>query len=215
MALIRQTPAMSWLQLGSAQVKRGDYAEAEEVFRIGDLQETVPNTLVERQSNGNVDPGASKCPFDTYEVGQPAEDFRTVTWTAPGDRPRVQVSQGPRSSPRRKQCAWAIEETEKWAAENGGWTNARHVQAATTDIPIKDVPQLLEWFNKKLETALFPMLAARYPDKIASTSDLRAHDSFIVKYDAERQNSLAKHLDESAFLFTIALEVERVLKAFG
>ena len=49
------------------------------------------------------------------------------------------------------------------------------------------------------------MLAARYPEKIRSAQDLRAHDCFIVKYNAEGQNSLAKHMDESAFSFTIAL----------
>ena len=38
---------------------------------------------------------------------------------------------------------------------------------------------------------------------------MRAHDSFIVKYDAKRQNSLDKHLDESAFSFTIALNDKR------
>mmetsp|Transcript_6808 Transcript_6808/g.14858 ORF Transcript_6808/g.14858 Transcript_6808/m.14858 type:complete len:163 (-) Transcript_6808:50-538(-) len=52
------------------------------------------------------------------------------------------------------------------------------------------------------------MLAARYPDKIKSADDLRAHDAFIVKYDGDSdgaQNSLAVHVDESAFSFTIAL----------
>lgn len=209
--------AVSWLELGSVLVKLGDYAEAEQVFCIGDAcapgNEMLHGAYVALAGNSaeyfggsptkEVDPNALQCPFDTYEVGQPAEDFRTVTWTAPGDRPRVQVSQAPLIP--KEECTWAIEETERWAAENGGWTNARHAQAATTDLPVKDVPKLLEWFNEKLETTLFPMLASRYADKISSASDLRAHDSFIVKYDAERQNSLVKHLDESAFSFTIAL----------
>ena len=48
----------------------------------------------------------------------------------------------------------------------------------------KDIPELLEWFNGRLESTLFPMLAARYPDKIKSPDLVRAHDAFIVKYDA-------------------------------
>ena len=211
------TNARSWLDLGSVLVKRGDYAEAEEAFRIGDLcapgDEMLHGAYVavaghsDRYFGGDpsgVDPAATDCPFDTYEVGQPAEDFRTVSWTARGDRPRVQVSKGPLLP--RDECAWAIEEAERHANENGGWTSARHTQAATTDMPVKDIPKLLDWFNAKLETTLFPMLASRYPDKITSVADLRAHDSFIVKYDAEgKQNSLVTHVDESAFSFTIAL----------
>ena len=68
-------------------------------------------------------------------------------------------------------------------------------QAATTDLPVKEIPELLEWFNEKLATTLFPMLAARYPEKVKNATDLRAHDSFIVKYDGYNplaQNSLAE-----------------------
>ena len=110
------------------------------------------------KADKDVDPNAISCPFDTYEVGQRAEDFHTVTWTAPGDKPRVQVSRG--SLIPKEVCKWAIEETERWAAENGSWTSQRHAQAATTDLPVKDVPKLLEWFNEKLEMTLFPMLRA-------------------------------------------------------
>ena len=209
--------ALPWLQLGRVLVKLGDYAEAEEVIRIGDScalgNEKLHGAYIALAGDSadyfggaarkEIDPIALECSFDIYEVGQPAGDFRSVTWTALGDKPRVQVSQAPLIP--QDECAWAIEETETWAAANGGWTSARHAQAATTDLAVKDVPKLLEWFNEKLETTLFPMLAARYPEKIGSAADLRAHDAFIVKYDAERQNSLVKHLDESAFSFTIAL----------
>ena len=87
----------------------------------------------------------------------------------------------------------------------GGWLSARHAQAATTDLAVKDVPELLAWFNVRLEDTLFPMLQRRFPDKIARASQIRVHDAFIVKYDADAQRALATHVDESAFSFTIAL----------
>ena len=70
---------------------------------------------------------------------------------------------------------------------------------------VKDVPEILDWFNSRLKSTLFPMLAARFPDKISGPDAIRAHDSFIVKYDEEGQRALPLHVDESAFSFTIAL----------
>mmetsp|Transcript_35860 Transcript_35860/g.107049 ORF Transcript_35860/g.107049 Transcript_35860/m.107049 type:complete len:339 (-) Transcript_35860:469-1485(-) len=219
---VSSTPsnARSWLELGSVLMKMGDYAEVEEVFRLGDLaapgDEMLSGAYTAIAGHSaeyfggsparGADPRALDCPFDTYEVSQEAEDFRTVSWTGRSDRPRVQVSREPLLP--RDECARAIEIAEEHAANHGGWTSSRHAQAATTDMPVKDIPELLEWFNSRLETHLFPMLAGRYPEKIKSADDLRAHDAFIVKYDGDKegaQNSLATHVDESAFSFTIAL----------
>ena len=216
------TSPRPWLELGSVLMKLGDYAEAEEVFRLGNIAAPGDDMLSGAYTaiSGHsakyfggplpadkaVDPNAISCEFDTYDVGQKAEDFRTVSWTARGDKPRVQVSKGPLLP--KEECAKAIEIAEAHAARHGGWTSSRHTQAATTDMPVKDIPELLDWFNDKLATTLFPMLAARYPDKISGPDLLRAHDSFIVKYDGDNagaQNSLAVHTDESAFSFTIAL----------
>jgi hypothetical protein len=226
---VRNNPsnARIWLELGSVAVKMGDYAEAEEVFRLGNLASPgdqmlsgahvalaghsshyfggMPSTKsVENENEYN----PNEFEFDTYEVNQKAEDFRTVSWTARNDRPRVQVTSSSPLLPK-QECVRAIEMAEEHAANTpGGWTSSRHTQAATTDIPVKDIPPLLNWFNDKLESTLFPMLASRFPEKISSASDLRAHDAFIVKYDGDSegsQNSLAVHTDESAFSFTIAL----------
>eukprot|EP00961_Rhodomonas_salina_P248834 3363215-Rhodomonas_salina.2 len=185
--------ARAWLELGAVLVKLGDYAEAEEVFRLGNIcapgDEMMSGAYVSIAGQSSLyfggetsrpeDPNARLCPFDTYEVGQPVMDFRTVSWST---NPRVQVSSAPLIS--KEECARAIQDTENWAAENGGWMSDRHVQAATTDLAVKDVPKLLHWFNEKLETLLFPMLVSRYPDKINSIEDIRVHDAFIVKYDA-------------------------------
>ena len=70
---------------------------------------------------------------------------------------------------------------EKRAEEMGGWQKARHAQAATTDMNVKDVPEILEWFNARLKSTLFPMLASRFPHKIKDAADIRAHDALMVK----------------------------------
>ena len=46
-----------------------------------------------------------------------------------------------------------IEQVEAQAAITG-WTQDRHVQAPTTDIPVSQVPAIREWFDKQLETNL-------------------------------------------------------------
>ena len=56
-----------------------------------------------------------------------------------------------------------------------------------------------------LRDTLFPMLAARYPECIASPAELRVMDAFVVRYDAREQASLPIHQDENTFSFTIAL----------
>ena len=219
---VQATPsnARSWLELGSVLVKMGDYAEAEEVFRLGnqaapgDEMLSGAYTALAGHSSSYfggpatqpIDPQATQGEFDVYEVNQDIEDFRTVEWTARSAVPLIHVSKDALIP--KDECLKAIQIAEEYAANQGGWTSSRHTQAATTDLPIKEIPELLEWFNDKLERFLFPMLASRYPKQIRSPNDLRAHDSFIVKYDGDRegaQNSLAIHTDESAFSFTIAL----------
>jgi hypothetical protein len=103
------------------------------------------------------------------------------------------------------ECEWAIKETERFCSENGGFTSDRHIQAKTIDRPVKDVPKVLAWFNERLQTSLFPMLASCYPESIPDADDLRVHDAFVVKYEAAGQAELSLHQDESSFSFTIAL----------
>ena len=117
----------------------------------------------------------------------------------------VHVSKHPIIAP--DECAKAIQIAEDWAAANGGWLSNRHASAPTTDMAIKDVPPLLEWFNERLEKSLFPMLCQRFPDQIDHPDQIRVHDAFIVKYEfgEGKQNELSIHQDESTFSFTIAL----------
>ena len=78
------------------------------------------------------------------------------------------------------ECRAAIEMAEARAAALGGWQTARHDNVATTDLAIRDVPELLTWFRARLRNTLFPMLAARYPGVIPGPDAIRAHDAFLV-----------------------------------
>jgi len=67
------------------------------------------------------------------------------------------------------------------------------------------VPGLLEWFEHRLRTRLFPMLQSLYPEAIPHSDCLRCHDAFISRYDAGGMASLEVHQDTTDFTFTIAL----------
>ena len=67
------------------------------------------------------------------------------------------------------------------------------------------MPGLVEWFEHRLRTRLFPMLQSLYPEAIPSADVLRCHDAFISRYDADGMASLEVHQDTTDFTFTIAL----------
>jgi hypothetical protein len=205
--------AQAWLKLGAVLVRGGEFSEAERVFAAGaekfeDEEMLRAAELTYRGHSlsyhrGPCEAWTNDVEFDEWVVGGPEqiEDHRTVSWKP--EEPRAYASKGPLIP--KEECDKVIALCEKRAEEMGGWQKARHAQAATTDMNVKDVPEILEWFNSRLKSTLFPMLASRFPDKIKDAADIRAHDAFIVKYDMEGQRALPLHVDESAFSFTIAL----------
>jgi len=70
---------------------------------------------------------------------------------------------------------------------------------------LREVPGLVEWFEHRLRTRLFPMLQSLYPEAIPTADVLRCHDAFISRYTSEGMNSLEVHQDTTDFTFTIAL----------
>ena len=100
------------------------------------------------------------------------------------------------------ECAAAIEAAEAHAAQSGGWTTTRHHAVPTTDIPLHEVPQLLQWFNEVMRSRLAPMLAAQFG---VCAANVRVHDAFLVRYSAGRQAHLPMHTDESQLSLTLAL----------
>jgi len=229
--------AAAWIELGATFMKQGEYAEAERAFSYGaakaeedGLPPTQPGkqmldaALLTLRGHSQIyysgqrtrepDEARLEDDFETYDVPPPSSI--SPNWAPDPDRHDAQLDRSlgkglvhvsKHSIIPPEECARAIQIAEGWAAENGGWLSDRHASAPTTDMAIKDVPPLLEWFNQHLETSLFPMLAQRFPDQIEHPDQIRVHDAFIVKYEfgEGKQNQLSLHQDESTFSFTIAL----------
>lgn len=98
-----------------------------------------------------------------------------------------------------------------------GWTTTRHYDAPTTDIPVHEIPGVLEIFNKCVLKQLAPMLYGLLGDtqKKRNTAYFYINDAFIVKYEVPHDNSaqvsqrfLPIHTDQSHYSFTIALNAK-------
>ena len=98
-------------------------------------------------------------------------------------------------------CANAVEAVEAHLQSNGGWTTSRHYSVPTTDIPIHQVPVVLDWFNNALAN-LRPHLGKQFN---ANPEKIRVIDAFVVKYHADLQRFLPLHCDQSQFSLTIAM----------
>ena len=108
------------------------------------------------------------------------------------------------------ECVQAIQWAEAAAlGRQEGWTTSRHYAVPTTDIPIHEIPPLLNWFNNTvLKQRLRPLLASQFGESEVGQdgSGIFIHDAFIVRYDASGgQNHLPLHRDQSTHSFTIAL----------
>ena len=102
-----------------------------------------------------------------------------------------------------------------------GWTTSRHYAVPTTDIPVHEIPRLLAWYNRIMQSVLLPFICKAFPRYFERSSSaagepvLRTHDAFVVKYHipegdgasarANAQRFLPMHTDESQISLTIAL----------
>ena len=105
-----------------------------------------------------------------------------------------------------EECADWIARAEAAAAARGGWTTARHYAVPTTDLPVHEIPTLLPLWNAFLSSSLGPFLHACFPETVrAGGSNVRVHDAFVVRYDADAQRFLPAHVDQSEISVTLAL----------
>jgi len=100
-----------------------------------------------------------------------------------------------------------VRECEAVAGDRGGWTTSRHANYPTTDIPLAELPEALEWFrNDALPSVVYPYLARHYAFAAPNPNAFRVVDSFVVKYNATNgQRELKPHRDGSVVSFNIAL----------
>jgi hypothetical protein len=99
-------------------------------------------------------------------------------------------------------CRYIINESEKYAAVNGGWTRKRHDNYPTTDLPVEKIPSI---FGLVLETLHTIVKKVKKSYGLQDNMAINIHDLFIVKYKDSEQNYLDIHLDGSFLSFNILL----------
>jgi hypothetical protein len=99
-------------------------------------------------------------------------------------------------------CEWIILESEKHADKNGGWTNKRHKNYPTTDLPVRAINNIAVYLKNFTYYKIFPLLASHFN---ADINHLDINDLFIVKYKFDEQNHLEFHRDGNLISFNILL----------
>ena len=105
----------------------------------------------------------------------------------------------------KEECSLIINEAE-YIASISEWTKNRHGNFPTTDLPLVDLPETLQFLRIALVERIYPMLQAQYGAFLPDPTKLRLADGFVVKYDAAGgQKELKPHRDGSVLSFNIAL----------
>jgi len=139
------------------------------------------------------------------------DDCPRGTYYPNGDN-AIAISDTPVLPP--SECEWVVCQAEKmarerWLSDHADASNIGSDRIWAKGFPdrlwLREVPGLVEWFEHRLRTRLFPMLASLYPEAIPTSDVLRCHDAFISRYDADGMASLEVHQDTTDFTFTIAL----------
>ena len=143
---------------------------------------------------------AFKAPLmDKYSMGRvPSNDFPAAF---AGEAEQIFVTAQPLFSA--DECQEVIDLAE---AEGGGLPATKSGKYQIGRAWIKDMPQVLSWFNEALQARLFPTLAALFPSLVSGVPMLRAHSVLVVKYNASDTTPRSDvHVDDALLAFTIAL----------
>lgn len=99
-------------------------------------------------------------------------------------------------------CRWIVNEAERYAQNNGGWTTRRHVKYPTTDLPIDAVNTVFPFIVESFRT-ITTIINESY--NIHEDMRLDFVDVFIVKYEECSQSFLELHTDGSFLSFQVLL----------
>lgn len=69
---------------------------------------------------------------------------------------------------------------------------------------LTNLPQTRAWFNQKLESTFFPLLAHLFPEVVSSPSVLRAHSVSLLKYNSSHPRTDV-HVDNGILAMTLAM----------
>lgn len=147
--------------------------------------------------------------FDVHKMGPvPSLDFPDSFGNEDGQG-QIFVSRTPLFDAH--ECRRIIELAE---LEGEGLPTAKSGKYQIGKAWIKDMPQVLEWFNEALATKLFPSLSQLFPQLLPDSSTLRAHSVAILKYNASHPRTDV-HVDDALFAFTIALSPSDAFEGGG
>ena len=76
-------------------------------------------------------------------------------------------------------CKYIINESEKYATNNGGWTTKRHDKYPTTDLPVDKIPSI---FGLVLETMNTIVKKVKKSYGLNDEMMINIKDLFVVKY---------------------------------
>jgi hypothetical protein len=99
-------------------------------------------------------------------------------------------------------CKFIINECEKYAVNNGGWTLKRHDNYPTTDLPVEKIQSI---FGLVLETMNAVSSKVKKSYCLNENFKINIKDLFVVKYKDNAQNHLELHCDGSFLSFNILL----------
>lgn len=94
----------------------------------------------------------------------------------------------------------------------GGWTNSRHKNYPTTDIPARSVPHIDSLATSILYNKIYPEIEKKYK---VDQRFLSVQDIFVVKYEIGKQTHLKMHEDGCTFSANIALNPSTQYKGGG
>jgi hypothetical protein len=223
-----------WLDFGAAAAEQEEYADARMILEaglaecggssdllvsaLGQMRRTGPTPEIEALAANVAWPGKASTSayipqehtFSRYSVPLPPNVCARGSEHKTGEG-IVCVSNEPILDP--AECRWVVDEVNRVA---NGWKSDKSAKETIgTDniwsrpfpdrLWLREVPGLLDWFETRLRSHLFPMLQSLYPDIIRKADDLRCHDAFVVRYDASGMADLEIHQDTTSFSFTIAL----------
>jgi len=99
-------------------------------------------------------------------------------------------------------CRFIINECEKYAEKNGGWTTKRHHNYPTTDLPVEKISSIFALIMETM-SSIVEKLKKCYC--LHEKFTVKFRDLFVVKYKDNAQTFLDMHHDGSFLSFNILL----------
>jgi hypothetical protein len=161
-----------------------DCATSCESFYCGDATATSPAA-------------AATVPHASHPMGSvPPEDF-VSEFNFPLDL--IKVTSEPMIPP--DECEEVVATALQEEMANNEYTSGKYKLGGDW---VKKMPRTLAWFNRRLESTIFPTIASLFPMVVSGPNVLRAHSVAILKYNSSHPRTDV-HVDDGILALTLAL----------